>query len=89
MYIQGVGPVTLIETPSDECLVALYRVYSDEVFAAGWIGSPESSPEQYRHFVDWLRRALTNPSAEWELAEYEEHDLPAIRRAWAEATTRA
>jgi hypothetical protein len=86
MYIQGVGPVTLTETPSDECLVALYRVYSDEVFAAGWIGSPESSPEQYRHFVDWLQSALTNPPPEWEFTEYEKHDLPAIRQAWIEVT---
>ena len=89
MYIQGVGPFTLTEIPSDECLVALYRLCSDEVFAAGWIGPPESSPEQFRHFVDWLQSVLINPPGKRKLTEYEEHGLPTIRQAWAEPTAPA
>ena len=69
-------------TPPDRDLIVLYRRFSEEMWCAGWIGSPESMADE---FVKWLQEDHRSDLAEWEAQDYEVAALPTLRRLYAEA----
>ena len=64
------GKVTIeaIKTLTGEQAMLLYRQYSDEMWAAGWMGSEDEPP--FKHFVSWLLTYGDNPAGQPE-ADYE------------------
>ncbi len=69
--------------PEDNFLIQLYRQYSQEYWAAGWIDSPAEHKEHFTRFlVDRFDGAYAP-------TQYEIDGLPALREIYATAQAKA
>ena len=77
-------PFTFRSNPTDADLINLYSAYSQDMYCAGWMSSPEELGDEFKA---WLRAAYEeslNP-VEPPLADYERDGLPVLRRFYDEA----
>ena len=65
--------------PNDQLLIELYRRFSDELYAAGFMSLGEGTLKQFER---WLRSEVVNPTTERQLADYELEALPRLRKVW-------
>lgn len=68
----------------DDYIVWLYEVYSDELWAAGWMGSPENEPELSESFTSWLKENK-RPRLARKDTPYRDSALSTLRRCYEEA----
>ena len=71
--------------PSDRDLVMMYRAFSQEMWFAGWMSSPEDMADD---FVKWLREDYAEYRSlleEWRPLDFEVAALPTLRSLYAEA----
>ena len=66
---------------TDEGLRRLYREWSEDYYAAGWMNT---TPATVQQFVDWLRRAVDMRTIEDPWQDYEVEGVAAIRKALRE-----
>ena len=59
--------------------VALYRDFSEERYAAGWMGSPEEDVGLQGEFREWVTGRIKG-GYEYRLAVYERDALPVLER---------
>ena len=70
---------------NDATLVRLYREYSQDMWAAGWMGQPEEEEHLADGFTAWLRNRNKEVQEKLDFVFYEESALPTLRKCWQDS----